>query len=213
MADEVFGPLVAFSDVEDQVLAHYKLWMHTWLCARERAVNLDVGAIARPRSYVIKQSFTALPGEESTPLVVVVSDGFAAQPERRGSGRHDARFRFGIAVVCYGIEGSARELCGHYQAAILGIALRHRTINGVIEMDDFVDLKIEDIDEEVMGRSMAAVRITLWYKVPGFADEYPALDLIEPPVDPGTPQPPLPEVETVDVETEKYQVTESLPYG
>src|SRR4051794_409057 len=94
MPDLEFGELIAFSDVEAKVLAHYKLWMHTWLCARERKLNLAINTIARPRSYIVKQTFTALPGEESTPLVIAVSDGFSEEPARRGNGDWDACLRF-----------------------------------------------------------------------------------------------------------------------
>jgi hypothetical protein len=212
MADQNFGSLVAFNDVEDKILAHYKLWMHTWLAARERSVGIPVSTISRPRSYIVKQTFTALPGEEQTPLVVAVSDGFSQEPQRRGSGDYDAYFRFGIAVVCYGNDGSARKLCGHYQTALAGIALRHRGIdNGAIDMYEFINLRIEDIDEEAIGRSMAAVRMELVYRVTDFASERPALALIQPPPNPDDPQPDDPPVETVVVGANNYKADEEIP--
>lgn len=200
MPDEHFGSLIAFTDIESEVIEHYKLWMHTWLAARERHVGLPVNTIARPRSYIVKQSFTALPGEEQTPVVIAVSDGFASEPTRRGDGSWDALMRFGIAVVCYGSNGSARQLCGHYQTALSGIATHNRSINGGgIQLDDFVNLRIEDIDEEAIGRSMAAVRMEVIYKIENFASERPAL-LIPP--DEIEPQPDDPRVETVIVDVE-----------
>lgn len=213
MPDQNFGSLLSFADIEDKVLGHYKLWMHTWLSARERHVGLPVNTIARPRSYIVKQSFTALPGEEQTPIVIAVSDGFAAEPERRGSGEHIALFRFGIAAVCYGSNGSGRKLCGHYQAALVGIALRHRGIdNGSIVMNEFVNLRIdEDIEIESAGRSLSAVRLEVIYKVNNFAGERPApADIIFPPDDPEGPQPDDPLVETVEVEVNNYKVNEDL---
>lgn len=211
MPDETFGQLISFSDVEILVLDHYKTWMHTWLCARERAIGIPVGSLTRPRSYITKQTFTALPGEEQTPLVITVSDGFAAAPTRRGSGRYDAVFRMGIAVMCSGSDGSARKLCGHYQTAIGGIALRHRNIGDMIVLDDIVDMRIEDVDEEVIGRSLTAVRLVLEYRVADFFSEYPALNLVEPPVDPEEPQPDLPEVEAVYATAENYKADEDIP--
>jgi hypothetical protein len=210
MPDQNFGSLTAFSDVEDAVLLHYKLWMHAWLSARERKLLLPVNTIARPRSYLVKQTFTALPGEEQTPIVIAVCDGFAREPERRGSGVYDAYLRFGIAVMCMG--NSARALCGHYQAAVLGIAVHHRAIaGGLASLDDFSDLHIDNVEEEAVGRVIAAVRMELVYKVPEFANENPALVIVPP--DPEEPQPDDPEVETVTVLTNNYQVDEEIPSG
>jgi len=222
MSDEAFGELIAFTDIEAGVLAHYKLWIDTWLSARERNQNLTVGAIARPRSYIVKQIFTALPGEEQTPLVVAVSDGFNIEPTRRGTGRWDALFRFGIAVVCYGNDGGARVLCGHYQTALIGIATRHRLIvlpDGVhaVVFDDLTDLKIEDIDEEAIGRSMASVRMTVTYRAIAFTAETPipgipdGNGIHQPPPDPVPPWPDDPQVESVDVDVENYLADEVIP--
>jgi hypothetical protein len=221
MPDEAFGSLLAFTDIEEAVLGHYQLWMDTWLAARERQQVLTVGTIARPRSYLVKQTFTALPGEESTPTVVAVSDGFSVEPTRRGTGRWDALFRFGIAVVCLGNDGGARTLCGHYQTALVGIATRHRVIrvglDNAVLFDDLVDLRIEDIDEEAIGRSMAAVRMVAVYRAIGFAAETPVPGvpgddgIHEPPPDVVPPGPDDPRVETVDVDVEKYQADEVIP--
>lgn len=215
MADEKFGSLLAFSDIEDAVLAHYKLWMHTWLCARERKLSIPVNTIARPRSYIVKQTFSALPGEEQTPLVIAVCDGFAQATDRRGSGEHDAYLRFGIVTVCMGSNGASRKLCGHYQTAMLGIALRHRTAaGGLIALSEFVDLRIEDIDDEALGRSLSSVRLELVYKVQGFAGERPTPDhIVAPPIDPENPQPGDPPVESVNVTVDPYKVDEEIPRG
>lgn len=208
MADEAFGELIAFSDVEDKVLAHYKKWMHTWLSARERKLGIVNNTITRPRSYIVKQAFTALPGQESTPLVIVVSDGFATEPARRGDGAWDAWLRFGIAVMCMGTDGSARALCGHYQTAIVGIATRHRAIDdGSIVMNDFGNLRIEDIDEESLGRSMAAVRMEVVYRVQDFSGETPVPKIEIPPEEPHPDDPP---VHTVQVAVENRKANEPV---
>src|SRR5580765_1919721 len=169
MPDHNFGPLLSFNDVEQEVRDHYALWMDTWLSARERHVGITAGTIARPRSYVIKQSFNTVPGEEQTPLVIVVSDGFVNPTDRHGDEHHDVYMRFGIAVVVMSNESNAvRELAGHYQVAVTGILLKHKKIADHIFMDEWRDLRIEDIDEEAIGRSMAAVRLEATYKVLDF---------------------------------------------
>jgi len=210
MADEAFGDLISFTDVEHAVLAHYKHWMNTWLAARERKLALTVGSIARPRSYIVKQTFTALPGEERTPIVIAVSDGFSAEPVRRGTGSYDGLFRFGIAAMCMGgLEGQARVLCGHYQTALIGIALRHRSISdGLVTLDDFVNLRIEDIDEESAGRSLCAVRMEVIYRVHGFAAERPVPAFLP---DVTVPQADEKQVQTVLIGANNYQADEELP--
>jgi hypothetical protein len=209
------GPLNAFTDVESLVLAHYKYWAHTWLLIREAQQNLAYGTIARPRSYIVKQTFTALPGEEQTPCVIAVSDGFSEQPQRRGSGRYDTYFRFGIAVVCMANGPfSARAMAGHYQSVIMGIALSHRTVDtdGKISMCQFVNLRMEDIDEETIGRSMAAARLEVVYCAKEFAAEYPNPDYVPDDELPG-PVVPGATVEQVLVDVDPYRVSEVMPDG
>lgn len=193
MADEVFGPLVAFTDIEEAILAHYKKWMDTWLSARERAKGIVPRTIHRPRSYIVKQTFTALPGEEQTPLVIVVSNGFRKESMRHGDGSHTAYMRIGVAVMCMGTH--ARTLAGHYQAALVGIALKHQKVNNFIQIAEFNDLKIDDLDEEAIGRSMAAARLEMTYRVNNFAMEFDAPGTPDtPPIDPEDPQPDSPTV-------------------
>jgi hypothetical protein len=202
--------MIAFSDIEDRVLAHYKYWMNTWLLQREQSVGLDYYTIARPRSYRVKQAFSVLPGEEQTPIVIAVSDGFAEQPVRRGSGDYDSLLRFGIAAVCYGNEGSSRELCGHYQSALLNIAIQHTKIDDSIALWDFINLRIEDIDEEAIGRSMSAVRIELLYRVNAFVSVAQALPVHVP--DGAVPVPPVEhDVEHVFVNADLYKPDEEFP--
>jgi hypothetical protein len=206
MADDNFGPLISFTDVEDAVQNHFKRWLSIWLPARERRLGIPTGTIARPRSYIVKQTFTALPGEELTPLVITVSNGFAAEPEQHGDGQIDAVLRFGVAVVCLGTN--PRALAGHYQAVIVGIAMKHQAIADNIALFDFIDLRIEDIDDEVLGRTMTAVRIDLAYKVQSFAETVKPPAWIEPPPDPVPPQPDDPEVETVITDVESVPIEE-----
>jgi hypothetical protein len=201
--DANYGPLWAFTDVEELILAHYKKWLPQWLTARERKVGIFPGAISRPKSYIVKQMFTALPGEEQTPLVIVVSDGFSAEPTRRGTGVWNSGMRVGIAVMCMGADGGqARALCGHYQAALLGVALKHQAVDeaGMVHLSDFVDLKIENIDEEAVGRSLCAVRMELVYTINDFVEDMNPPDYVP---DSITPDPDDSLVEEVLIDVQK----------
>lgn len=208
MPDDNFGPLVSFTDVEAALLQHLKDYTTYWLAARERRLGLPQGDIARPRSFITKQTFNALPGQETTPAIIVVSDGFAEATDRRGNGSHMAYLRLAVAAFVMGVEQpETRTLAGHYQAALLGLLMKHRSIFDPVtqvdaQMNEFRDLKIDDVDEDAAGRSMCAVRIELVYRVLNFVEEQNPPTIVIPTDDPFVPEPDDPEVETVIVETE-----------
>lgn len=202
MPDSQFGTLYTYTDAEQDILAHYKLWMDTWLAARERNVGIVPGTIARPRSWIIKRTFTTFPGEESTPLIALISDGFADPTRRSGTGQHHASLRVGVAaVVTAAPEGQAHMLVGHYQAALVGIAIGHRQINDQVHLSAWSDMSTDDIDEESQSRTMAAVRLELVYTINNFASEFPVLT--EVPDNPYDPQPDDPLVNSTHVEVNK----------
>jgi hypothetical protein len=202
MSDQKFGSLTSYADVEEDILAHFKSWMDTWLAARERKKGIVPGTISRPRSYIIKRTFTTFPGQEQTPIIALISDGFADPTHRSGEGKHTAFIRIGIAaIVTSGAEGQAHMLAGHYQAALVGIAIGHRKINNDVMLSAWNDMTTDDIDDEAQGRSMAAVRLELTYRVSNFASEFPIL--LDVPDNPYDPQPDDPLVQTTHVEVTK----------
>jgi hypothetical protein len=92
-------------------------------------------------------------------------------------------------------------LAGHYQAALVGIAIGHRKINNQVWLSAWTDMGTDDIDEEAQGRSMAAVRLELVYQINNFASEAPVLKQV--PADPYQPQPDDPLVDSTHVEVNK----------
>jgi hypothetical protein len=196
MPDQKFGPLISFADVEQGLLSHIELWIDAWLAARERKVGIIPGTIARPRSYITKQTFTALPGEDQTPCVIVVSDGFTENSERHGDSSHDIYLRMGVAAIVQGTEAvQARELAGHYQVALLGLLLKKRTVmGGRAVMNEWRDMRMDDLDEEAVGRSLSAVRLELSYCVRDFVNEYGGPETV--PDVPYDPQPDFGQVQT-----------------
>jgi len=208
--DSKFGPLLSFADVEYRIMELYRKWMEAWIQGYERRNGLQTLTVIRPRSWITRQTFTALPGQESTPAIIVVSDGFSGATDRHGDGSHDAFFRVGVAVFVSSAEQQlTRALAGQYQAIMLGLALKHRrTADERISLAQFVDLKIDDLDDEAVSRSLAAVRLEFIYKVQGFAEEYnPPGTPVGPPPDttePG-PTPDDPIVQEVIIETEVMQ--------
>lgn len=205
MPDTKFGPLTSFNDCELALIELINEWIDSWLAGRERKVGIDPGRITRPRSMVVKQTFTTLPGEESTPCIIVVSGGFGSTPDRHGDGTYDVSLNMGVAAVVQGPEAMpARALAGHYQAALMGLLLKNQKLmNGQMKLRELVDLSLDDVPEEDTGRSLCAVRITLTYWVFGFAEEYDG-PLVVPP-DPLDPQLDDPFVQTHD------EVVEMMP--
>jgi len=201
MTDVNYGPLIGFTDVEKLLMAHVKNLIDPWLGARERQQGIVPGTIARPRSFIRKQSFMALPGQERTPSIIIVSDGFRDPTNRSGTGQHQAYLRIGVAAFVMASESEAtRDLAGHYQAALLGLLLKHRSIGPGMYVTELRDMKVDDVDEEAAGRSMCAVRIELTYCVMNFVE-----DLNPPLIDPDLPLDPAPDdpiVQEVIVETE-----------
>ena len=194
-----FGSLVSFHDVEQALIDHITPWVPSYLGAREAKVGLPFNTIARPASWITKQTFTALPGEDNTPAVVVVSSGFSDPPKKRGDGNWDAYMRMGILGLCHGPEADfARELAGHYQAALLAICLQQRKVSDNIRMEDWEDLAVDDVDAD-QNRTLCAARLELVYFVQGFGMEFDGPTT--PPVDPSTPPPADAEVETVNINT------------
>jgi hypothetical protein len=211
MTDKLYGPLLSFHDVELALRDHVEMGIDAYLAARERKVGLTEGTIPRPKSYVIKQTFTSLPGEESTPSIIVISDGMPVSSERHGDGRHDIAMHMAVVAFVYAEESAAvRTLAGNYQAALLGLLMKHKTImNGQAYMFEFVSMRMEDLDEEAVGRAMCAVRLEFLYAIQDFADEYNPPPW--PPVEP--PYAPLPDnstVQSVDVQSENVLPNEEV---
>jgi hypothetical protein len=198
--DERVFPIESFHDYEVMLLDHIKTWISTYLAARERFVGITPGAIARPRSWFTRQDFAALPGYESTPAVIIVSTGTAETPERHGDGRIDAQMRFAVMVLTHGPEaGGARELAGHYQAAMLMLLIRQRSF-GSASLHEWLGMNLDDIDEDEE-RTLAAVRLECVYKIKDFVDASGGPLTV--PVDPLAPIPPYGTVVETNIDIER----------
>lgn len=186
MTDTEFGPLQSFHDVEEALITHLKLWIDAWLCARERFSGLTCGSLARPKSYITKQTFMELPGEDRTPSIIVVSSGFSEKPHMHGDGTFDAYMRMAVAALVHAPETQqARNIAGHYQAAITGI-LTHKKKFGTARVHEWEGLNLEDIDED-QSRTLAAMRLEFTVMVENFANSKGGPITV--PVSPCDPQP------------------------
>lgn len=206
MPDEQFGPLIAFSDVEFGLIGHLKTWTHTFLAARERKVGVTPGQVARPRSWITKQTFTVLPGEDNLPLITVVSNGTLEQPNRHGNGGYDVELRMAVTALCQGAETTiARRLAGHYQAALLDLLLKKKTfavMTGVsAKLHSWLGMALDDVDPTVE-RTLASARLEFSVVVRDFANALGSGPGTVP-IDPLVPQPDLPTVQDTDVSSQE----------
>jgi hypothetical protein len=195
-----YGPLVSFNDVELALVGHLQTWINSYLAGREALVGKTAGEIARPASWFVKQTFTALPGEDRTPAIIVVSTGTSEAPKKRGDGNWDATLRLGVLGLCHGPETeAARELAGHYQAALLGICLQQRSLlNGKMKLWNWEGMGLDDVDQD-QTRTLCAARLEFVYQIQGFSTENDGPKTV--PVPPTDPLPTDPEVLTVNTQT------------
>jgi len=203
MPDNRFGPLLSFHDVEFALIGHIKTWLNTFLAARERKVAVTPGSIARPKSWIAKQTFSILPGEDSTPTIVVVSNGTIEQPNRHGEGTYDVGFRMAVTALCHGNSSTlGRRLAGHYQAALIDLLLKQSKFvlfdDTKARLDDWLGIGLDDIDES-QARTLCSARLEFVVVVRDFAEQYGGPLTI--PVDPLSPQPDYSIVEDIDTTT------------
>lgn len=192
MTDQGFGPLLSFNDIELALIAHMQSWVETYLAARERKMDIPVGRIPRPRSWFTRQTFDALPGEESTPFVVIVSAGTTDAPVHHGDGHYDVNLDIAIATVVESNEAApARTLGGHFQAAFLSLLLQQSGFvvgTDTAKLEEWTGMSMDDLPDET-ARSLFDVELRFNVKYRGFADE--SGGPIVPPPDPQDPQPPV----------------------
>lgn len=196
MPDELFGQLNSFHDVELALQTHVKNGLNTYLAARERAKGLTAGAISRPTSWLIKQSFMALPGEDRLPAIIIVSPGFTEPPAKHGDGGYDVYLGMAVVALVSGPGQSARMLAGHYQSALNALLIKHKKFGaGSARIHEWLDLALDDVDTEDQTRNLAAARLEFVVKVTDFVSSDTRIPVIPAP-DPLPPQPDGPEVLT-----------------
>lgn len=205
MPDQQFGPLVSYHDVEFGFVGHMKTWLPTFLAARERKVGVTPGSIARPKSWVTRQTFSILPGEESTPTIAIVSSGTNEGPIFHGDGMIDVKLRTAVAAITLGAEATiARRVAGHYQAALLDMLLKKKSFtilqgSVTVKIDEWLGVSLDDLDETIE-RTYASARLEFVTVVRDFANRFGGPETV--PADPLIPQPDSPTVQDTTVGTD-----------
>lgn len=201
-----FGPLLSLHSVADSLIDLIERWATTYLPAAERDAGWAPGDLPRPAKYWTRQVLEAIPGEDSTPCVIVVVRG-TDEIRRKQDGYYDAILDLGLGIVMMGQSPSnARELAGVYGAAICGIVLHKPTfedaLDGRIRVERLVSIELDDLPPEDQ-RTRAILRAEFRVLVKDFIRSGVGPKQPDPPVDPLPDPGPWPQAQSVHVEVKK----------
>jgi hypothetical protein len=215
-ADNVFGPFLTLSDVEDAVLAHVRAWIPDYLREVERHLvtrpsgqTLVPGTLPLPKSYERASQVDKWP-ESQLPAVVFSSPGLADGGLRRdGAGTYEGTWVVALhSVVAGNDDRSTRWLAGAYTAALRLLMTQQAMVEGLdVEAVEYADEAYDQIPH-VRARSLMAGTATFELTVRDLASASagPSAPSGEPATDPG----PWPEVEETELIVEKVDDEEDL---
>ena len=200
----LYGRLIAGVDVEQALKARLDARLDDYLNEVERQHGLAVGALARPRAFVVAERFP----EDQLPAIVVESPGTVDLPAADGQGRYAVRFELVLAIHVAAADG-AIEL-----AKLYGLALRALAVQQPAPLFMGVDWVNERYPrpELVGGRTFYTAEVTLEVQVPDVTDRHAG-----PPDGPGWPEdggpdsPEWPVAATADTELVKVPTEEEVP--
>lgn len=165
MSDEVFGPLVIGTDVEQAALNTLQTWAPEYIPWVARKVGRDPSTLPLPRSWVTSVDTDRWP-EEQLPSVMLVSTGLTDEPQRDGRGVYTAHFAIGLAVVVSARDrAETDELAKIYTAALRAILLQHQSLGGIADAVEWVDERY-DVLPERNRRQLAAGQVVFRIQVP-----------------------------------------------
>jgi hypothetical protein len=215
----IFGAITNPQDLPRAVEGHLKKWLDTDLAAIEREAGYTPPHYSRPASYLKVNLLEGIPGEESSPAIIIVSRGANGKPEK--SARTGTRpyptstislgMDVGIAVMTSSFEGDgAREVAGAYCWAIAAAMLHRRDLDGRMDgklhVESLDDLRLDDLPGEE-ARTRAMLRLEFTIRVNNFIDLGSGPSTPDPPTDPYPAPGNLPTVATHTETISKEQPT------
>jgi hypothetical protein len=206
-----FGRIVTAYDVEQWCLATLRKWSSTYLAELERKNGIDVGDLARIRSWRTTPSFDKWP-EDQLPAALLLSVGLSEPPLKEAGGVYRARWQMGLAcVVSARTEALSRRNAMIYVAAHRALLTQKQSLDGqpgargvVWQDENYVDLPYDDIRSLCSGQAIFTVEfddVTTSEKGPVTPDD---------PLPIGPPWPSWQQVEEVDVEIDNVPVTDQF---
>src|ERR1700761_6148239 len=85
MSDEqIYGPLVLATDVEDSATLTLSTWLPQYLGRVARKIEQDSNWLQPPKSYVVTSNANHHWAEEQLPAITLASPGTIGRPQRSG---------------------------------------------------------------------------------------------------------------------------------
>lgn len=191
-----FGPLVNIQSAPRAVEEHIKFWIDTYLNGVEEDSGLDLHTYARPASYRKVNLLQGIPSEDMSPTVIIITRGDAEAPRRDGK-TYTLPLDLGVAIATSSFEGDgAREVAGAYGAAVFGLMMHKRNLDG--RMDDKLrvvswdGVRLDDlagVGEEFRTRAIIRLEFTLQITGVLWSTSGPLIPDVPVDPDPSTPWP------------------------
>jgi len=151
----IFGTLVEGGAVEKATELTLKTWIDTYLAEVERQSARVAGSIQRPRSWINVSDFEKW---QALPCIMIISPGLSDVPVRDGNGYYRAVWTLGIAaIISARTKEMALSLSRAYGAAIRGVMLQHRSLDGQAQGVSWLDERYDDLPDD--RRILTAVRL------------------------------------------------------
>jgi hypothetical protein len=153
---DVFGRVLAGSDVEEAAKLHLQKWFGTYLAFMERQKNLTAGSLARPRSWITTNEFDKFP-EAQMPCVLIISPGLVGEPTKGGGhGRYRAKWALATAViVSAATRAEADQYAKWYAACLRAVMIQKPSMDGFAIGNEWLGESYDDISFE-SARAQAA---------------------------------------------------------
>lgn len=136
-----YGPMIDGEQVESAALETLKLWLPSYVAAKERAMGLAPRTLplVADAGWAVSTDIDRWPGPV-LPSVLLASTGLADKPSRDGKGMYRARFTLGVAVVVSARDArAANRLAKAYTAVLRTCLLQQSTLGGLasgVEWED-----------------------------------------------------------------------------
>jgi hypothetical protein len=122
-----FGKLLSPHTIENDMVAHLKYWMPSYLGEWERETGRKPGELV-VMTYTTKTKFDRFP-EEEIPMMICISPGTIGKPWKQGRS-WSARWLLRVTAVCSApTEDVTRELAHIYMSAAKDIVEQYQGIN------------------------------------------------------------------------------------
>lgn len=135
---DVFGPLVAPSDVRDAVKATLQLWSPSYIAEIATRKDLTLPPI---EDWTVRPEYRSLP-VTSAPACMVTCGGTLGSPHREGDGNFLVHYGVQVSVVVFGPDWEPTEdLTGNYATALTAALLQNPSLGDFAQGVDWLSYR------------------------------------------------------------------------